>query len=132
MNLKVKDKGIITFRDNTTSKVILVEIEKYSSMPNDYWFEYEEQETNRPLIHPDIKKPHIKSSILLPEGMVSMVFKKTLSNEEEELNKESFEYKFEKYLKEKFNKEDHEEARNLFKRLRKLKSEEEIIKEYFN
>ena len=81
MNYKINDTGVITF-DSSSSKVKLVDIDTYpaSGMRSDYWFEYLDDETNRPLVHPDFGKDDmIKSSILLPEGLVYKVFTKDSS-----------------------------------------------------
>lgn len=60
--------GILTFGDNTLAKIKVVKKQTYSSMPNDYWLEYQEGETNRQIVHPDYgNSPHIISEILLPE-----------------------------------------------------------------
>ena len=69
--------GTITWGDGKTSKVEVVDVESYSVMPTDYWFKYRDEETYRPLIHPDFgKEDYIKSEILLPEGLVDLVFTK--------------------------------------------------------
>lgn len=78
MNISKGDTGILTFGNNSTSKVKCIEVDNYSSLPKDYWFEYEEDENNRPLVHPEFGKSDlIKSSILLPEFIASVSFKKT-------------------------------------------------------
>jgi len=78
MDLKENDTGVIKFGDGTSSKVYVVAIDNYrSGLPTDYWFEYQEEETHRPIIHPDLgKSDTIKSSIVLPEVLVYMVFTK--------------------------------------------------------
>ena len=133
MNINVGDKGVLTFGDNTKARVKVVDIDTHSYVPTDYWFEYEEGETNKQIVHPEFgKQSYIKSSVVLPETLVSMVFKKTNSKEEQELEENSFEYKLQEYLDKNMAKENHNEARMLFNSLKKLKTEEEIIKEYFN
>ena len=67
--------GIITWGDKTTSKVIVKKIQYYSYIPNDYWLDYAEDETHRPLIHPDYGKvDEIIAPILLPEELFYRVF----------------------------------------------------------
>lgn len=68
--------GTITFGDNSTAKVKLVERQTYpaSGMPTDYWLEYAEGETNKKLVHPDFGTSSlIKSEILLPEFLFEQV-----------------------------------------------------------
>ena len=73
--MNVGDLGIITWGDKTTSKVKIVGIETYSLMPTDFWLEYMDTEQNRPLIHPDYgKEDIIKAPILLPEGLMDLVY----------------------------------------------------------
>jgi hypothetical protein len=67
------DRGIMTWKDDTTSKVFISEVKTYpsSGMPNDYFFEYDENETHRPLKHPTFGE-----KFPLPEAIAEMVFKK--------------------------------------------------------
>lgn len=75
MTLEIGQTGIMTWADGTTSKVRVVGKETYSFMPNDYWFEYVEGETNKQLVHPDFGvSDFIKSEILLPEGLIDHIF----------------------------------------------------------
>ena len=79
--MKIGEIGIIKWGDGKESKVRIIDIESYSFMPTDYWLEYLESESYRPLVHPDLGiSEDIKSSILLPEGLMNMVYK-VLSNE---------------------------------------------------
>jgi hypothetical protein len=73
--MKIGDLGIIKWGNGTTSKVRIVDVETYSFMSTDYWLEYLDTEENRPLIHPDYgKEDIIKSQILLPEGLMDLVY----------------------------------------------------------
>ena len=77
--MEIGVKGTIEFKDGTKSRVILKDIDTYpaSGMPPDYWFGYQEDETHRPVVHPDFgKKDFIKSEILLPELFAFRVFEK--------------------------------------------------------
>lgn len=138
MNLKVNQTGTLSFGEKGSSKVRIVEIEPSRSgiFPTDYWFEYLEEETNRPLIHPDFGKSDIiKSEILLPEGLVKMVFTPDLEtsknkNLEESLTDE-YEIKLNTYLKEKMLPENYEEGKALFRKLEKLLTKQEIADKYF-
>lgn len=73
MNLNINDTGIITFGVGDTSKVKVVDVQTYPStgLPTDYWFWYLDDETNRPLVHPDFDE-----KFPLPEGLMEMVFTK--------------------------------------------------------
>jgi hypothetical protein len=73
MNLKQGDTGVITFGDNTTAKVKVEKVQDYPSagLPSDYFFSYQEGETNRQIVHPDIK-----DMFPLPEFLVEKVFTK--------------------------------------------------------
>jgi hypothetical protein len=76
--MEIGTTGTVTFGDGTSSKVRLKEITNYPSIgaPPDYWFEYQEDEKHRPLIHPDFgKNAIIKSEMLLPHFLVVKVFK---------------------------------------------------------
>ena len=75
--VKAGQTGRINFGNKGTSRVRIVEIEKSKSgmFPTDYWLTYAEDETNRPLVHPNFgQNPIIKSEILLPEGLFKQVF----------------------------------------------------------
>lgn len=63
-------KGVITFADDTMSKVTIVRIDSYYHLPSDYWFKYDEGEKHRPLIHPDYE-----DEFPLPEAIKNIVFK---------------------------------------------------------
>jgi hypothetical protein len=73
MNLKEGDTGVITFGDNTTAKVKVVEVVDYhaSGMPTDIFFTYAENETNK-----KIKHPTLGEKFPLPIGIVNLVFVK--------------------------------------------------------
>ena len=77
--IKVGSIGTLTWGDGTISKVEIVDIH-YGSYNKDYWLKYLEEETHRPLIHPDYNKNknYIKSEILLPE----LIFKKSFKLEQ--------------------------------------------------
>lgn len=134
MNLNQNDTGILKFSDNTTARVKVVSVDHSNSrmFPTDYWFEYEDNETNRQIVHPDLgKTPIIKSSIVLPEELVRMVFVKdgdspVLLEEEDE-----YEQLLDAYLDKNIRPEDKETGRNLFRRLEQLNSKEQIIAKYF-
>lgn len=51
MTLQVGQTGTMNWADGTSSKVKVVGVESYSFMPTDYWFEYEQGETNKQLVH---------------------------------------------------------------------------------
>jgi len=75
MTLQVGQTGTMNWADGTSSKVKVVGVESYSFMPTDYWFEYEQGETNKQLVHPDFgKSDFIKAEILLPEGLIDYIF----------------------------------------------------------
>lgn len=69
-SVEMNKKGTITFGDGTKSKVTMTKQDNYSSMPSDYWFVYQEGETNRPLVH-----PMLEGGFLLPEVIMHQVFK---------------------------------------------------------
>jgi len=48
------DTGIITFGNGSTARVRITKVSTYSFMPTDYILTYEDDETNRPLVHPDL------------------------------------------------------------------------------
>lgn len=65
--------GTMKFKNGTTARVRIKEIDQYNILPfpNDYWLEYMEGETNKLLVHPGYgKNDLIKSEILLPEVSV--------------------------------------------------------------
>lgn len=133
MNLQIGEIVNITFGDNSTAKVRLIEIDYSRSgmFPDDYWFEYLEDELNRQVIHPDFKKsPLIKSELLLPKTLVDLVISRSSSIQNVQISE--YESKLKKYLEKNMRKEDHSEGISLFNKLKKLMSEEEIIKEYFD
>lgn len=133
MNLNQNDTGILKFGDNTTARVRVVSVDHSRSgmFPTDYWFEYEKGETNKQIVHPDFgKSPIIKSSVVLPEGLVAMVFTKDGGSVEEE--KDEYEQMLDAYLDKNMRPEDKEEGKMLFRRMEKLMSREEIINAYFN
>ncbi len=77
MDLNIKDTGTITFGDNSTSKVELIDIKTYSSLPSDYVFKYKKEETHRPLTNPALVTLGYEEGLFnLPEMLVNMVFKK--------------------------------------------------------
>lgn len=79
MSFKTGDTGVITFGNGTTSRVRISKIHTYSSMPTDYVLTYEDDETNRPLVHPDfvVYEDNKKiDSFPLPEGLLVQVFTK--------------------------------------------------------
>jgi hypothetical protein len=134
MNLKENDKGIIKFNDGSSAKVYLLKIEPSRSgmFPSDYWFEYEENETNRQIVHPDFgKREIIKSSILLPEFLAKQVFIKDFEVNND-FGDDEYENKLHNYLKANVLEKDYNKAKILFRRLENLLSKEEIITQYFN
>lgn len=77
MVIEAGKTGVLSFGDGSKSRVKLVEIEysKSGMFPTDYWLEYAEDETHRPLVHPDFgKNDIIKTEILLPEFLFQQVF----------------------------------------------------------
>jgi hypothetical protein len=135
MNLNQNDTGILKFGDNTTARVKVVSVEHSRSgmFPTNYWFEYEEGETNRKIVHPDLGKiPIIKSSVVLPEGLVTMVFTKDGDSLEVEEEMDEYEQKLDDYLNRKMRPEDKEEGKQLFRKMEKLMTREQIIVEYFD
>lgn len=134
MNLNQNDTGVLKFGDNSTARVKVVSIDYSPSgfLSTDYWFEYEEGETNRQIIHPDLgKTPIIKSSIVLPEKLVELVFVKDGEESIVEEYRDEYEQLLDAYLDRTMRPEDKETGRNLFKRLESLMSKEQIIAEYF-
>ena len=134
MNLNQNDTGVLKFGDNSTARVKVVSIDYSPSgfLSTDYWFEYEEGETNRQIVHPDLgKTPIIKSSIVLPEKLVELVFVKDGEESIVEEHKDEYEQLLDAYLDRTMRPEDKETGRNLFKRLESLMSKEQIIAEYF-
>lgn len=81
MRVKVGDTGIITFGDETTSRVVISKIHTYpaTGMPADIVLTYLDDETHRPLVHPDFIE-HIDGrkveSFPLPEEIFEQVFLK--------------------------------------------------------
>lgn len=72
--MKIGQNCTLKFGDGTSAKVELVSIDTHSFMPSDYWFKYQDDETNKQLVHPDFgKQDYIKSEILLPEGLVRLI-----------------------------------------------------------
>jgi hypothetical protein len=77
--MKIGQNCTLKFGDNSSANVELVSIDTYSFMPSDYWFKYQEGESNKQLVHPDFgKEDYIKSEILLPEGLVKMIVTENL------------------------------------------------------
>ena len=75
MILQVGQTGTMNWQDGTSSRVRVVDKDTYTHMPTDYWFEYEEGETNKQLVHPDFgNSTLIKAEILLPEGLIDYIF----------------------------------------------------------
>jgi hypothetical protein len=133
MNLNQNDTGILKFGDNTTARVKVVSVDHSRSgmFPTNYWFEYEDGETNRQIVHPDLGKIDlIKSSILLPEGLVTMVFIKDDSDVKEETDE--YEQRLDAYLEKTMLPEDKEKGKILFRKMERLMSKEEIIVQYFD
>jgi hypothetical protein len=73
MELNIGDTGVITFSEDSKAKVQVVDKTTYPStgLPPNYWFWYLDDETNRPLVHPDYE-----DKFPLPEGLVNRVFTK--------------------------------------------------------
>lgn len=73
MDLKKGDKGTITFGDNTTAKVEVTNVQTYPNLgaPADVFFKYQEGETNKQIVHPDLE-----DTFPLPEFLVNQVFAK--------------------------------------------------------
>lgn len=69
--------GIITWNDNSTSRVIIKELETFSNnIPSDYWLDYLPGEGHRPIIHPDLGISElVKSAIVIPESFLLKFFK---------------------------------------------------------
>jgi hypothetical protein len=136
MDLNVNDTCTITFGDETTARVRVVNIDhsKSGMFPSDYWFEYLEGETNRQIIHPDFGKSNfIKSELLLPEGLVAMVITKDGENKPIGAKPiDEYEQKLNEYLENNMNPENFEDGMFLFRRLEKVMTKEEIIEKYFN
>jgi hypothetical protein len=135
MNLQENDKGTLSFGDGSSARVYIMEIEHSRSgmFPSDYWFEYEEGETNRQIVHPDFGKSLIiKSSIVLPEELVSMIFKKDESDISESVSPDGeYESLLDNHLKQTMRPEDYNKGLHLFRQLEKLMSKEEITSQYF-
>jgi hypothetical protein len=81
MNLQVGDTGSMFF-NKVASKVKVIQIDK-GYLGTDVWFDYEENETVRPLIHPSynvLPKKVIAGPILLPLALLrekgEQIFKK--------------------------------------------------------
>lgn len=109
--MEVGQKGTITWSDGKTSRVILKDIESYSWLPTDYWLDYDESETHRPLVHPDFGVSKlIKSPILLPSALLFRVFK---ADEDES----SYEYRLKKYIEDSFPEKNRWEAETAFRKL---------------
>ena len=67
--MKIGQSCTLKFGDNTSANIELVSIDT-----RDYWFKYQDGETNRKLVHPDFgKSDYIKAEILLPEGVVKLI-----------------------------------------------------------
>jgi hypothetical protein len=116
--------GTIKWGDGTTSRVVIKKVETYSWLPSDYWIDYAEGETHKPLVHPDFgTKPEIKAPILLPEEIFFRVFIR-------DVNITSFEYKLDQYIKANFGEKERHEAENLFKSLVRLSGEDYVTNNY--
>lgn len=81
MRVKVGDTGIIEFGNGTTSRVRITKIYTYPStgMPTDIVLTYEDDETNRPLVHPNFVQNEDGKKIEsfpLPEDIFEQVFMK--------------------------------------------------------
>jgi hypothetical protein len=129
--------GTLNWGKNETSRVIIVDIDTYSSLPSDVWMEYLDDETHRPLIHPDFgKSPMVKGSILLPEAVVDMVL--TPDNERERgivitsVSDNDYESRLTKYIEKNFPKKNWEESRKSLKKLEEVAGKEYIEKNYLN
>lgn len=121
--------GIITWGDKSTSKVIVKEVETHSWVPTDYWLDYADGESNKPIIHPDYGiKEIIKAPILLPEALFFRVFKADITEED----KQTFDYKLKEYIHNNFPEENWFETETTFKSLRRIAGEQYIIDKYFN
>jgi hypothetical protein len=119
--------GTIKWGDNTSSRVVVKEIESYSWLPSDYWLEYQEEETHRPVIHPDYGVSKIiKAPIILPSDLFFRLFTPDVTEED----KATFSYRLNQYVKENFGESEQMEAMGIFKSLKALKGEEFIIKNY--
>lgn len=72
--MKIGQSCTLKFGDGTSANIELVSIDTHSFLPSDYWFKYQDGETNRKLVHPDFgKADYIKAEILLPEGLVKLI-----------------------------------------------------------
>jgi hypothetical protein len=135
MNLNQNETGTLKFGDNTTARVRVVSVDHSRSgmFPTDYWFEYEEGETNKQIVHPDFGKiPIIKSSVVLPEGLVRMVFTKDGGSLEVEEEMDEYEKQLDAYLDKNMRPEDKAEGKQLFRQIERIIGREQIIVEYFN
>lgn len=129
MRLEIGQTGTMKWQDGTSAKVKVVGKETYSTMPTDYWFEYQEGETNKQLVHPDYgKHDFIKSEILLPEGLIGHLF----VPDKPEFEEDSFEAKLENYLRKNFNAAEREQASLLFSQLERRAGRKYIEDNYFN
>ncbi len=94
--IEIGDIITIQFDNGTTSKIICIDIDKSSYLEDDYWFNYCDDETNRPLIHPDLgKKPMIKGHLCFTEPMLLKIIKEdesTLSKLDAYIKRKSYEY----------------------------------------
>ena len=107
--MKKGQTGTLNWGKNETSRVKIVDIDTYSSLPSDVWMEYLDDETHRPLVHPEFgASPIIKASILLPAAVVDMVF--TPDDERERgititsVSGDDYESRFTKYIQKNFPK----------------------------
>lgn len=131
--MKVGTKGTMEFKTGI-SRVFIAKIQTYpaSGMPSDYFFDYEENETNRPLIHPEFGTP-----FPIPEGLVSTLFTPTEEVSEEETSEIDpatieFTKRMDNYINTCFNEEDKAQGRKLFAEMERIAGRAYIEKEYLS
>lgn len=131
--MKQGTKGIMTWGDGSTSRVFIASIHDYpaTGMPSDYMFDYESDETHRPLVHPELGTP-----FPIPEGLVSRIFtpngQQTTVATPVNPVQDTFTTRMNAYIEANFAEADQPQARKLFAKMERLGGRQRIIDQYLS
>lgn len=127
-NLQVGVKATLTFSDNSIARVYISEIESFSFLGDEYWFKYEDDETNRQLVNFECANENRHFNLNF--NFIEVLLLNNLLHFEIEPIQD-FNMKLEEFISRVYPKEI-ERARLLFNNLAKVAGEEHIVDEYFN
>ena len=127
--LQVGVKAILTFSDNSFARVYISEIEEFSYLGNEYWFKYEDDETNKQLVNEDCvtETRHFNLNF----GLIEIFLLKGYLDFQLE-HVDDFDSKLEQFISKNYSESQKTKAIFLFKDLVKVAGEQHIIEQYFN